>query len=93
MNFQMNENLVIIELKISVGRFRMARKKKWIQKAIKRPGVLRAIAKRAGALNPDGTIKISWLRQKAKQGNSRIAREARLALTLRKLRKKRKKKK
>ncbi|RLC49278.1 MAG: hypothetical protein DRH57_00215 [Candidatus Cloacimonadota bacterium] len=64
----------------------MAKKKdnKWIQKAIKRPGSLRAIAKREGALNPDGTIKVSWLRKKAK-GSGRVARKARLALTLRKL--------
>ena len=63
---------------------RKGRNGKWIQKAIKRPGSLRAIAKREGALNPDGTIKVSWLRKKAK-GSGRVARKARLALTLRKL--------
>jgi len=62
--------------------------RKWIQKAIKHPGALRAAAKRAGALNKDGTIKVSWLREQAKKGNTTIARRARLALTLRKLRRK-----
>jgi hypothetical protein len=69
----------------------MARKKKttnlWIQKAIKKPGALRAAAKREGAIGRDGKIKLSWLREKAKKGG-KIGRRARLALTLRKLRKK-----
>lgn len=70
----------------------MARKKKnWIQRAIKRPGALRAKAKRAGALNKDGTISVEWLRKMAK-GNSLTARQARLALTFRKMRRRRKKK-
>ena len=34
----------------------MATKKKWIKSAIKKPGALRAAAKRAGALKKDGTI-------------------------------------
>ena len=37
----------------------MAAKKNWIKGAIKRPGALKAAAKRAGALNKDGTIKVS----------------------------------
>lgn len=59
-------------------------KDRWIQKAVKRPGDLKRRAKAAGALKKDGTIKVAWLREKAK-GNDRTARQARLALTLRKL--------
>jgi len=57
---------------------------RWIQKAVKRPGDLTKKAKAAGALRKDGTIKLAWLRAQAK-GNDRTARQARLALTLRKL--------
>jgi len=39
--------------------------KKWIKGAIKRPGSLKAIAKRAGALKEDGTINVAWLKAKA----------------------------
>ncbi len=67
----------------------MAKKKgKWIQDAIKKPGALRAQAKKEGALNPDGTIKQGWLKKKAGQGSSTTAKRARLAITLKKLRKK-----
>jgi len=65
----------------------MAAQKKWIQKAIKKPGALTATAKRAGAMNPDGTIKKSWLREKAK-GSGTTAQRARLAITLGKMKKK-----
>jgi len=61
--------------------------KKWIKGAIKRPGALKAKAKRAGALTASGSIKLSWLRSKAK-GNSRTAKQARLAITMRGFRKK-----
>ncbi len=61
-------------------------KKKWIKKAIKRPGALTAKAKRAGGLTQAGTIKVSWLRAKAK-GKDQTARQARLALTMRKMKK------
>ena len=56
--------------------------KKWIQQAIKRPGALRAKAKRAGALK-DG-ISSTWLSQQAKK-KGRTGRQARLAQTLKKL--------
>ena len=56
--------------------------KKWIQKAISRPGALRAAAKRAGALR-DG-ISPSWLRSQAKAPGRR-GKQARLAITLKKL--------
>lgn len=61
--------------------------KNWIKGAIKKPGALRATAKRAGAMKKDGTIKKSWLQQQAKKGNSKTARRARLALTLGKMKK------
>jgi len=63
--------------------------KKWIAGAIKRPGALRAKAKRAGALHDgidtghDG-IDTGWLARKAKAGG-RTGRQARLAQTLKKL--------
>jgi len=58
--------------------------KAWIQGAIKKPGALKATAKRAGAIKPDGTIKKSWLREKAR-GKGKTAQRARLALTLGKM--------
>tara|TARA_S200002703_G_C3777360_1_gene239356 strand:- start:745 stop:1248 length:504 start_codon:yes stop_codon:yes gene_type:complete len=61
--------------------------KNWIKGAIKKPGALRATAKRAGAMKKDGTIKKSWLQQQAKKGNSKTAQRARLALTLSKMKK------
>jgi len=48
---------------------------------------MRALAKKEGALNPDGTIKRSWLLEKAKSKNPTTRRRALLALTLRKLNK------
>jgi len=62
------------------------KKKNWIKGAIKKPGALKATAKRQGALKADGSIKVSWLKEKAK-GNSKTAQRARLALTLRKMKK------
>ena len=77
--------------KVDLKKLNMAKSKKLdIKKAIKKPGSLTATAKRAGALKKDGTIKVSWLRDKAKQGNSKTAQRARFALTLRKLNKKKK---
>jgi len=61
--------------------------KNWIKGAIKKPGALKATAKRAGALKADGTIKKSWLKEKAK-GSGKTAQRARLALTLGKMKKK-----
>lgn len=60
--------------------------KNWIKGAIKKPGALKATAKRAGAMKADGTIKKSWLREKAK-GSGKTAQRARLALTLGKMKK------
>lgn len=60
--------------------------KTWIQEAIKKPGSLRATAKRAGAIKSDGTIKKTWLKEKAK-GSGKTAQRARLAITLGKMKK------
>jgi len=56
--------------------------KKWISKAIKRPGSLRSAARRAGALR-DG-ISPSWLKSQAKAPGRR-GKQARLAITLKRL--------
>jgi len=57
-------------------------KKKWIAGAIKRPGALRAKAKKAGALK-DG-IAAAWLAKAAKKGG-RTGRQARMAKVLKRL--------
>ena len=59
-------------------------KKKWIKGAIKAPGALRASARRAGAINKDGTIKKSWINQQAKKGG-KIGQRGMLAHTLGKM--------
>ena len=64
----------------------MSSKKNWIKGAIKKPGALKATAKRQGALKSDGTIKKTWLRDKAK-GKGVTTQRARLALTLSKMKK------
>ncbi len=64
----------------------MAEKKRWIQEAIKKPGVLTATAKKAGAITKKGTIKTEWLEEQAKKGG-KIGQRARLAKTLKKLNK------
>lgn len=61
----------------------------WIQKAIKRPGALRAYVKRKygkKGFTKKGTIKTEVLRELAEKPGS-VGRRARLALTLRRLRK------
>lgn len=60
--------------------------KKWIQKAIQRPGALRKKAKSAGAITKKGTIKKSYISKQAK-GKGRTGRQARMAKTLSGLRK------
>jgi hypothetical protein len=64
----------------------MAAKKNWIKGAIKKPGALKATAKRAGAMKADGTIKKTWLKEQAKK-NTITGKRARLALTLGKMKK------
>jgi len=63
----------------------MARKKKWIQQAIKHP---RALRKQLG-VKKGKKIPLSKLKKAAK-AKGKLGRRARLALTLRKLRKKKK---
>lgn len=65
--------------------------KKWIKKAIRNPGALRRLAQSEGAITPQGTISMEWLREKAK-GSGIVAKRANLAMTLRELRKKRRRK-
>lgn len=60
---------------------------KWIQKAIKKKGSLRELAKREGKINSRGNIDKDWLRKMAKS-NTKTGRRARLALVLMKLRNK-----
>lgn len=67
----------------------MKKNRRWIQKAIKKPGALRAYVKRkygSKAFTKKGTIKLEILRKLAKEKGT-IGRRARLALTLRKLNK------
>ena len=65
---------------------KMAKKKKkdkkWIQKAIKRPGALR---KKAGVKKGE-KIPVSKLRSMSKSKNPRTKKQAQLALTFRKMR-------
>ena len=58
----------------------------FIEDAIKHPGSLRATAEAEGALTEKGTIKRSWLDEKAK-GNDTTARRARLAINMRGMKK------
>lgn len=61
----------------------MAKKvEKWIGEIDLKEGALRATARREGAMTERGTIKVSWLRKKAK-GKGITARRARLALKFR----------
>jgi len=67
----------------------MAKKKRWIQKAIKRKGALRAYMKSkygSKAFTSRGTIKREYLEKEAEQPGT-VGKRARLALTLRRLRK------
>jgi hypothetical protein len=60
--------------------------KKWIQKAIKKPGSLKRVAKKAGKLTKKGTIKTDYLQELA-QRKGKIGQKARLAKTLKKFKK------
>jgi len=65
--------------------------KKWIQKAIKRPGALRRVARRLGLIKGDEKLSnedLQKLKEHAKRtGNTRLLRQVNLAKTLKKLRK------
>jgi len=61
-------------------------KKKFIAKAIKKPGALRRSAKKS-EINKDGTLNLQKLAKRAKDtANKLLARRVNLAKTLRKLR-------
>lgn len=62
-------------------------KKKWIKGAIKKPGSLRKIARKAGKVNKQGNIESGYLNELA-QRKGKIGQKARLAKTLKKLSKK-----
>ena len=63
--------------------------KKWIQKAIKKPGALRATAKRMGLLKEGQTLSQSDLAKMSskakKSGNTKLKRRIALAKTLKKM--------
>ncbi len=66
--------------------------KKFIQKAIKRPGALRATAKRMGLIKDDEPLSASDLeilaRRAKKTGNTRLLRQVNLARTLKRMHRK-----
>ena len=64
----------------------MARKRKWIKGAIKRPGAFRAKAKRAGMSTSAYARKVL---KKGSKASARTKRQARLAQTLGKMRRRR----
>ena len=57
----------------------------FIKDAIKRPGALRAKAKRAGGLTKKGTISKAYLAKAAKSGSKLTKQQVNLARTLRKV--------
>ena len=65
---------------------------KWIQKAIKKPGALRASAKRMGLLKKDEKLSatdLAKMKKKAKKsGSTKLLKRIALAKTLQKMRKK-----
>ena len=60
----------------------MADKKKWIAGAIKKPGALRATAKREGLLSGNKPITETMLGKLSKSENKTTAKRANLAKTL-----------
>jgi hypothetical protein len=66
-------------------KYKMKKKKNWIQKAIKRPGAFTAKAKRAGMTTAAFARKVL---KKGSRYSTRTKRQAALAQTLRKFKKK-----
>jgi hypothetical protein len=64
----------------------MAKGKDWISGAIKKPGALRATAKKEGGIAKDGNIKKSFIDKAAKEPG-KLGQRARLAKTLGKMKK------
>jgi len=61
--------------------------KKWIQSAIQKPGALRRVAKKHGAIDKDGDIEKSFIDKAAKgKYGKKTEKRAELAKTLSKLR-------
>ncbi len=75
-------NRTSIPKEIKMAKGKKKDNKKWIQKAIKRPGALR---KKAG-VKKDEKISISKLKSMSKSKNPRTKKQAQLALTFRKMR-------
>jgi len=73
---------VSIPKEIKMAKGKKKDNKKWIQKAIKRPGALR---KKAGVKKGE-KIPVSKLRSMSKSKNPRTKKQAQLALTFRKMR-------
>lgn len=63
-----------------------ARKKKFIKKAIKKPGSLERLAAREKGLNRDGTISVAWARRKLKDKNTSLTVKRRIHFFLNVLR-------
>ncbi len=61
--------------------------KKWIKGAIRKPGSLRATAKKAGKITKKGAIDREWLEAQAKK-KGKTGQRARLAKTLGKMNRK-----
>jgi len=61
---------------------------KFIQKAIKRPGALRAKAKKAHGLNKQGKISAGFLEKETHSKNPLTRKQANFAKTLKKIRSK-----
>jgi len=75
---------------MAIRGYRVRGNRKWIQKAIKRPGALKAKAKKAGMSLSEYIEKVLSKKSKASR---RTKRQAALAKTLRKISRKRKKRK
>jgi hypothetical protein len=75
-------NRTSIPKEIKMAKGKKKDNKKWIQKAIKRPGALR---KKAGVKKGE-KIPVSKLKSMSKSKNPRTKKQAQLALTFRKMR-------
>jgi hypothetical protein len=60
----------------------------WMKNAVKRPGALRAKAKKASGMSKSGKIKPSFIAKAAHSSNPRTRKQAVLAKTFAKFRKK-----
>lgn len=58
----------------------------WMKDAVKRPGALKAKAKKAGGINKEGKIKASFIDKETHSSNPRTKKQAVLAKTFAKFR-------